>query len=156
MLKEITGDLVEDKTIDMIIRDGYGDGFPDSDINRMLFEKYPKLSEHDENEYKDYGDYCGSGRMTGVKLDDGRTLVTWYAGPRVSQPDYDVIVSSANLFNQYRYNRDAYQKITVGVPEGICGKEWLLVRQAIEEIAGHQPQDEFVIVKDIKLQGTDS
>ena len=130
----------------MIIRDGYGDGFPDSDINRMLFENYPKLSEHDENEYKDYGDYCGSGRMTGVKLDDGRTLVTWYAGHKVGQPDY-AIVRSANLFNQYLYNRNADQKITVGVAKGIRGEEWPLVRQAMEEIADHQPQDDFVIVK---------
>ena len=62
----------------------------------------------------------------GVKLDDGRAIVTWYAGPKVGQPDYDAIVHSANLFNQYLYNRNA----------------------------DHQPQDEFVIVKDIKLQGT--
>ena len=51
------------------------------------------------------------------------------------------------FFNQYLYNRDADQKITVGVAEGICGKEWPVVRQAIEEIAWHQPKDEFVIIK---------
>lgn len=156
MLKEITGDLVEDKDIDIIIRDGYGDGFTDDDINRRLFEKYPKLSEHDENEYKDYGDYCGPGRMTGVKLDDGRAIVTWYTGPKVGHPDYDAIVRSANLFNQYLYNRNVDHKITVGVAKGICGEEWPLVRQAMEEIADHQPQDEFVIVKDIRPQETDS
>lgn len=54
------------------------------------------------------------------------------------------------FFNQYLYNRDADQKITVGVAEGICGKEWPVVRQAIEEIAWHQPQDELVIIKTIK------
>lgn len=55
-----------------------------------------------------------------------------------------------DMVRDEKYNRNADQKITVGVAEGICGKEWTLVKQVMEEIADHQPQDEFVIVKDEK------
>jgi hypothetical protein len=36
------------------------------------------------------------------------------------------------------------------VAKGICGEEWSLVRQAMEEITDHQPQDEFMIVETVK------
>ncbi len=148
MLKEITGDLVEDKDIAIVIRDGYKDSFPDNDINRRLYEKYPKLKENDEHEYKKYGAYSSPGSMSGARMDDDRIIVTWYSGEMAGHPDFDAIVRSANMFNQYLYNRDRDLKIIVGVPEGMCGDQWVTVRQAVGEIANHQPQDEFIIVDD--------
>lgn len=145
MLKEKTGDIVEDKDLEIIVREGYEDGFPDNDIYRRLYEKYPRLKDNDESEYKKYDAYCISGSISGTHMDDGRTVVTWYAGKAHEEPKFDDIVRSANIFNEYLFANGL--SCTIGFPEGMCGEQWTTVKKALGELADIHTSVNFIIMK---------
>lgn len=145
MLKEVTGDLIEDKDIAVIIREGYADGFPDIELNRRIYEKYPKVQESDKSTYKEYHSYGPGGSMKGSIQDDGRIVITWYVGEKEGQPSFDDIVEAGNLFNEYLFYKGLPGN--VGISEGMCGEQWETVQKIIGEIADIHPVYDFFIVR---------
>lgn len=145
MLKEITGDLIEDKDIAVIIREGYSDGFPDEDLNRRIYEKYPKVRESDESTFKEYQSYGPGGSMKGSIQDDGRIVITWYVGENIGEPSFDDVVEAGNMFNEYIFYKGLPG--AAGIPEGMCGDQCKTVRKIMGEIADIHPVYDFYIVK---------
>lgn len=145
MLKEVTGDLIEDKNIAVIIREGYSDGFPGKELTKKIYEKYPKVQESDESTYKEYQSYGPGGSMKGSIQDDGRIVITWYVGEKTGELTFDDVVEAGNLFNEYIFYKGLPG--SVGIPEGMCGEQWKTVRKIIIEISDIHPVYDFCIVK---------
>lgn len=146
MLKEITGDMVADENIRVIVRDGYRSGMTDTDFTRELYERYPKIKRSDEENIAEKGLSGSIGSMVGAKLKDGRMVITWYLGEDAGGPvDFDDVVRVSNMFNQY-IDRSGLPG-NVGIPEGMGGEQWDTVRRAIGEIADLHLTYDFYIVK---------
>ena len=145
VLKRKTGDIVDDADMVVIFREMYSEEVPDNDMNRKLYEKYPRLKESDEQHFKDHQVYGYRGSISGCTMDDGRIIISCFFGETQETINKDDLVESMNMIEQYLSYKGAPEDLAF--PDGMGGELWNITEQAIGEIAGYHPVYDFYIVK---------
>lgn len=151
MIKEIKGDLVEMKEIDIFCHQTNCFKTMGAGIAKRICQKYPEVRYKDYDYQTKYGSKNIFGTINCVKCSDGRICVNMYAqyayGRDKRYTDYDMFQKC--LDRLAKGLRSIPNDSKIGFPKnigcGLAGGDWNKVLSMIEDFATKVDQDVYIV-----------
>ena len=136
----ITGDLVENKNIDIFCHQCNCFGKMGAGIAAQIAKKYPEVAQKDRQNFLEKGAYGQFGTILPVDCHDGRICVNMYSqftyGRGKQQTDYEKFEECLRRLSMFLKD---YPDRRVGFPYmigcGLAGGDWAVIESMIEEFA---------------------